>query len=141
MKNIDSLSLKPKNKIPLGALYEKCAVAYCRRKKLKIISRNLRLNRGEIDCLAWDKKNSKLIVIEVRGRAKKQFLPSRFISKQKIDKLKSGALILAHKYRCPVRIILLEVVGSLPKESLVWGLEWFPERLGLSLQDFEILSE
>jgi Holliday junction resolvase-like predicted endonuclease len=133
-----TLSLNLRTKKSRGASYEKCAVAYCRRKKLKIISKNLRIRKGEIDCLAWNSKNQKLILIEVRGRINSKYRPSRFIAPQKIKKLKELAVRLAYRHRCSVRIVLLEVIGDLPKDHLLWGLEWFPERLGLVLRDYEI---
>ena len=131
-------SANPITKTSRGAIYEKCVVAYCRKKGLKIISRNLRIRRGEIDCLAWNSKNQKLILIEVRGRGNSNYRPSRFIAPKKIKKLKDLAMSLAYRHKCSVRIVLLEVIGAIPKDYLLWGLEWFPERLGLKLRDFEI---
>jgi len=122
-----------------GALYEKCAMAYCRRKGLKIIAKNLRLSRGEVDCLAWDAKKNYLVILEVRGRASSKYRPSRFISKKKLEKLKSLGRLLVVQHRCSVRIFLLEVTGELPKRYLLWGLEYFPEKLGLTLRAFEVL--
>jgi Holliday junction resolvase-like predicted endonuclease len=121
-----------------GLAYEKCARAFCRRKGFKILSQNLRLKGGEIDCLAWDDINKRLIVVEVRGRSNSKYPPARFISHKKIEKLKTLALSLVRQKRCAVRIYLLEVKGNLPKDHLIWGLEYFPERLGLTLKDYQI---
>jgi hypothetical protein len=121
-----------------GQAYEKCVRAFCRRKRFKILHQNLRLKEGEIDCLAWDASNGRLIIVEVRGRANANFAPARFISQKKLSRLKALALSLIQKNRCPVRIYLLEVKGALPKDHLIWGLEYFPERLGLSLKEYEI---
>lgn len=121
-----------------GLAYEKCARAFCRRKGFKVVCQNLRLKEGEIDCLAWDSLNKRLIVVEVRGRSNSKYPPARFISPKKIEKLKTLALSLVRENRCAVRIYLLEVKGSLPKDHLIWGVEYFPERLGLTLKDYQI---
>ena len=123
-----------------GDLYERCAVAYCRKKGFKILGKNLRINRGEIDCLAWDENKNTLIIIEVRGRSSEKYLPSRFIAPQKIERLKTLAMSLVHQKRCSVRIYLLEVTGTLPQAHLQWGLSYFPEKLGLKIRDYEILE-
>lgn len=137
-RSANSQSSKPRTKTAQGAIYEKCAISYCRKKGLKVLSRNLRIHRGEIDCLAWNPKTKKLILIEVRGRKSFNYRPSRFIAPQKIKKLKDLAMALANRYKCSVRIVLLEVIGDIPTDSLIWGMEWFPERLGLELRDFDI---
>ncbi|MCX6103929.1 MAG: YraN family protein [Proteobacteria bacterium] len=123
-----------------GDLYERCAVAYCRKKGFKILGKNLRINRGEIDCLAWDENKNTLIIIEVRGRSSEKYLPSRFISPQKVERLKTLAMSLVQQKRCSVRIYLLEVIGTLPEAHLQWGLSYFPEKLGLKIRDYEILE-
>jgi Holliday junction resolvase-like predicted endonuclease len=121
-----------------GDQYEKCALAFCRRKGIQVVAQNLRFKEGEIDCLAWDPKQKSLIVIEVRGRTNARYLPSRFISPKKLNRLKSMALTLSREKKCSVRIYLLEVIGNVPREKLQWGLEFFPEALGLRLRDYEI---
>jgi len=123
-----------------GDLYERCATAYCRKKGFKVLGKNLRMSRGEIDCLAWDENKNTLIIIEVRGRSNEKYLPSRFIAPQKIERLKTLAMSLVQQKRCSVRIYLLEVIGTLPEAHLQWGLSYFPEKLGLKIRDYEILE-
>ncbi|MFM8316510.1 MAG: YraN family protein, partial [Deltaproteobacteria bacterium] len=112
-----------------GELYEKCALAYCRRRRWRVLERNLRLKGGEIDCLAWDSRCQRLVLIEVRGRIETRYSPSKFLSKKKIERLKRLATALARAQKCSIRIVLLEVIGELPKAHLQWGLELFPEKL------------
>ena len=121
-----------------GVLYEKCVRAYCRRRGFQILSRNLRLSGGEIDCLAWDQTKNTLIIIEVRGRKQQKYAPSKFLSRSKVERLKKMAMILVKQKKCSVRIYLLEVIGNLPAVYLQWGIEYFPEKLGLVLRDFEV---
>lgn len=123
-----------------GDLYERCAVAYCKKKGFKVLGKNLRINRGEIDCLAWDENKNTLIIIEVRGRSNEKYLPSRFISPQKVERLKTLAMSLVQQRGCSVRIYLLEVIGTLPHAHLQWGLSYFPEKLGMKIRDYEILE-
>ena len=122
----------------MGRGYERCVRAYCRKKGFKILKQNLRTNKTEIDCLAWDSKFHCYWVIEVRGRSNELYQPSRYISPSKLRKLRNFAFHLASEKKISVRICLLEVIGKLPQEHIQWGLEWFPERLGLMLRDYEI---
>lgn len=130
-----NLNLSKKQK---GAIYEKVAFSYCRRKKLKIIARNLRVGRGEIDCLAFCAKNKQWVILEVRGRRTIKYRPSRFISLKKLEILKSMGQLLSQKYQCSVRIVLLEVLGEIADPRLIWGVNFYPELLGLKIKDYEL---
>ena len=57
----------------LGKSGEDAAVRYLRSKKFKIIERNFRFLRGEIDIIALDKKT--LVFFEVKSRKSKEFGP------------------------------------------------------------------
>jgi len=129
---------KKNNSTEKGRSYEKCVRAYCRRKKLTILKQNLRVKRTEIDCLAWDSNLNQYVIIEVRGRSNSKFPPSKFISPQKLKRLKDFAMSLVFREKKSVRLYLLEVIGVLPKAHLNWGLEIFPEKLGLQMQDYQI---
>ncbi len=123
-----------------GNLYERCARAYCRKKGFQILKQNLRVKNTEIDCLAWDSKRNIYIVIEVRGRCNRNYAPSKFLSPRKMLKLRQFAVSLAQQKKSSVRIFLLEVIGPLPHAYLRWGIEYFPEKLGLCIMDYEIAN-
>ncbi|TET38571.1 MAG: YraN family protein [Planctomycetota bacterium] len=50
----------------LGARAEDAAVDFLKRKGMRILGRNLRTRRGEIDCIALDKKT--LVFVEVKAQ-------------------------------------------------------------------------
>ena len=59
------------NKRELGTNYEKMACDYLESKEYKIIERNFRTYKGEIDIIASDKEY--LVFVEVKFRAKNSF--------------------------------------------------------------------
>jgi len=126
------------NKSEKGKQYERCVRAFCRSKGFKILHQNLRTPKTEIDCLAWDPRLQQFIVIEVRGRSNLKYPPSKFISPQKLKKLRDFSFFLAWTKKRSVKLYLLEILGPLPKEHLRWGLEFFPELLGLQIKSYAI---
>lgn len=83
-----------REKVPLGQWGEEVALKYLKRKKYKVVNKGLRLLRGEIDVIAYDKKI--LVFIEVKTRSSQKFgFPEESVtlSKQKqIKKLAQGYL-------------------------------------------------
>lgn len=57
----------------LGKSGEKAAVRYLKSKKFRIIKRNFRFLRGEIDIIAYEGKT--LVFVEVKARKSKEFGP------------------------------------------------------------------
>jgi putative endonuclease len=57
----------------LGKSGEEAAVRYLKSKKFRIIERNFRFLRGEIDIIAYERKT--LVFIEVKARKSKEFGP------------------------------------------------------------------
>lgn len=126
-----------------GRQYEQCAVAYCRRRGYRVLYRNLRLNGGELDVVAWDRRKNSLVVIEVRGGGKHTLSPSLTLSRAKRQRLERLAGILGSRMRSKVRVEFLEVRGALPsggwKRWLAqWTLNFFPEWYGLSLKAYSV---
>jgi Holliday junction resolvase-like predicted endonuclease len=123
-----------------GPLYERCALAYCRRKKYRILGRNLHISGVEIDCLAEDRGGG-LRLIEVRGKGSRRFRPAQTLSFAKVTRLQKAAEGLRRRFRQTVVIELLEVVGPLPTPVRWWHrlwLKWVPEKLGLELKAYRI---
>ncbi|MEN3013917.1 MAG: YraN family protein [Endomicrobiia bacterium] len=56
------------NKVSLGSFYEKVAIKYLKSLKYKILEKNFKTKHGEIDIIAYDKKNDCLVFVEVRYR-------------------------------------------------------------------------
>lgn len=94
---------------------------------------------GEIDLLAEDRR-ANLVVIEVRGKARANYLPRHTLAPAKIARLRRMAIRLSLRYRRKVRMEFLEVVGELPRNTLFteWALAWWPEALGLRLTVFRL---
>ena len=62
----ENLDFKDLNKRELGKLGENLAVEYLQREGLKVIVRNYRCPKGEMDIIAWD--GDCLVFVEVRSR-------------------------------------------------------------------------
>ena len=79
----------------LGKAGEKVALQYLKNKKYKIVTKNFRMYRGEIDIIAYDRKA--LVFVEVKTRKSRKFgLPEESVnfSKQKqIKKIAWGFLV------------------------------------------------
>ena len=79
----------------LGKEGEKVALQYLKNKKCRIVTKNFRMYRGEIDIIAYDRKA--LVFVEVKTRKSRKFgLPEESVtfSKQKqIKKIACGFLV------------------------------------------------
>ena len=64
--------------VEIGKLGEKCAAQFLKKKKFKIIAKNLHVSHNEIDIIAKDKKNRMLIFVEVKARSVDNDLYSRY---------------------------------------------------------------
>lgn len=64
--------------VDIGRLGENEAARFLKRKRLKIIERNLHASRNELDIIAKDKKNNVLIFVEVKARTVDEDLYSKF---------------------------------------------------------------
>jgi putative endonuclease len=66
----------------LGRKGEEIALEYLRKKKYRIVERNFRLSRGEIDIIAYD--GTTLVFCEVKARASYEFgLPEESVTPAK----------------------------------------------------------
>lgn len=74
----------------LGKLGEKIALRYLEAKKYKILARNFRLFRGEIDIIALDQ--NALVFVEVKTRKSTDFgLPEESVTPSKQEQIKKIA--------------------------------------------------
>jgi len=74
----------------LGKSGEEAAVRYLKNKKFRIIERNFRFLRGEIDIIAYEGKT--LVFIEVKTRKSKEFgLPEEAVTSSKQRQIKRMA--------------------------------------------------
>lgn len=100
------------NKRQLGTAYEDKACEYLKEKGYKIIERNFRAYKGEIDIVAKD--GEYLVFVEVKFRAKNSFGYSAEavdIHKQKVlYQVAENYLALHQKYRgCPCRFDVIAI--------------------------------
>ena len=87
-EEIDSSSKKRRQSAHiLGKSGEKIALRYLQHQKFRIIARNFRLFRGEIDIIAYDRKT--LVFIEVKTRKSTDFgLPEESVTPSKQKQVK-----------------------------------------------------
>jgi putative endonuclease len=94
-----------------GRLAEKLAARYLVARGMKILARNRRHRRGEIDLIG--RQDGVLCIVEVRSRGERsEYLPEMSLTPAKVRRLRAGAEELTRKYRMPhvpVRLDLLVV--------------------------------
>lgn len=92
------MSRRQPSPFTLGKTGEEIALHYLKKKSFKIIARNFRFLRGEIDIIAFDRKT--LVFVEVKTRRTKDFgrpEESVTVSKQEqLKKIAQGFLIKNH---------------------------------------------
>jgi putative endonuclease len=83
---------------PLGARGEAHAAKFLRKKGYRIIVRNRRHKKGEIDLIAMNREY--LVFVEVRTRASEDFMPPEMsIRKDKRDMVRKTAQRLIRKHK------------------------------------------
>jgi len=94
-----------------GLRAERLAAQYLEQRGMKILARNRRHRRGELDLVC--READVLCVVEVRSRGEgSDYVPERSIGPDKLKRLKAGADELRRRYRLghvPVRIDFLVV--------------------------------
>lgn len=82
--------IQTKTPFELGKSGEEAALRYLKNKKFRIIKRNFRFFRGEIDIIAYDAKT--LVFMEVKTRSSKDFgLPEESVTPSKQRQIKKIA--------------------------------------------------
>lgn len=118
MSEVNEPVLENKHQTPhsLGKAGEKIALRYLKENKYRIVDRNYRLFRGEIDIIAYDRKT--LVFVEVKTRTATDYgLPEESVtpSKQKqIQKIAQGYLTKNNLDNVECRFDVLSIV---PEES------------------------
>lgn len=98
------------HKQTLGAQGEQYAVSYLERLGYRILARNWRGNRCEIDIVAMDKHC--IVFIEVKTRASAQFgLPVEAVTATKLAHMSSAAFAWLAQYDIRHRSIRFDVIG------------------------------
>ena len=96
----------------LGKSGEKVALRYLERQKYRVVARNFRLFRGEIDIIAYDRKA--LVFIEVKTRKSTDFcFPEESVtpSKQRqIKKIAQGFLTKNDLYEVECRFDVISLI-------------------------------
>lgn len=121
----------------IGNFYETIAAEAYKRAGFRIVRRNLTCRFGEIDILAHDGKS--LWIVEVRGRSTGEYPPHRFLTPQKIARLKRLANWVSHRYQSVVRIELAEILGAIPARGCRRIAIWFPAWFGIRITKYPIL--
>lgn len=76
------------NTVIKGRKGEDEAVKFLRSRGYKILGRNYRFKRGEVDVIVWDKRNKELVFVEVKARRSEKFgQPEEAVDENKIRKI------------------------------------------------------
>lgn len=101
----------------VGRRGEDAAARYVRRRGLRVLDRNVRLSRGEIDLVCEPDDESMLILVEVKARAVKAgwdapFAPAEeAVDREKAERLVELALELKRRHRRLNRPTRIDVIG------------------------------
>ncbi|MCX8008528.1 MAG: YraN family protein [Patescibacteria group bacterium] len=96
------------NKI-IGKLAEDIAMAELQRKGYQILTRNFAHRYGEIDIIAKDKETT--VFVEVKAKTGLDAgLPEEMVSKRKLEKIRSLALLYTEGKEIPCRIDVIAIV-------------------------------
>lgn len=124
-----------------GQEYERVARFLLPQRGLKLLGKNLRLGKLEIDLLAFDERSKEFVVIEVRGRESSRYLPSDYFQESKKKRVMTWAAVrlAGEKYR----IELWELIGVIPaaplKRKLFYTrLRFRPQGAGITLKTYEL---
>jgi putative endonuclease len=107
----------------VGTAGEDVAAAYLLRNGYRILGRNVRLGKYELDIVARDIARDMIVFVEVKTRVRHD---SRYPLRTAVDKRKRRALrkgvarwVVAHKYEGAGRTDIIGVAGSSVTEHLV----------------------
>lgn len=94
----------------VGRQHESLAAEHLAAKGFVVVGRNVRVNRDEVDIVAWD--GAVLVVVEVRSRRRGAMVdPLSSITAAKQDRLRRATLGLSARYQArEVRIDVVAVV-------------------------------
>lgn len=98
----------------LGKSGEEAAIAYLKKKKLRILQQGFRFHRGEIDIIAYDKDT--LVFIEVKTRQSLEFgLPEESVTapkQQQIRRIAEAYLAMNNLHHVPCRFDIMSLFYS-----------------------------
>lgn len=85
--------------ITLGQLGEECAVQYLQGKGMRILARNVRMRRGEIDIIAREGNTTVFVEVKALGESE-DFFPEDHLDQRKIRALRSSCqeYLIANRY-------------------------------------------
>jgi len=103
--------LNVRNSKDKGKESEDVACEYLKRKNYRIIERNFRTRRGEIDIIA--EKDGILIFVEVRSLQKGLFNPIESIGRRKLERiLKAARYYLMKRENAVCRFDVIGIIGN-----------------------------
>lgn len=101
-----------KSRRVLGETGEELAARYLAQRGFRLVERNVRLQRGEIDIVAWD--GPVLVFVEVRTRRGMQYgAPLESVDRRKRERLARLARAYVHSRRLSQINCRFDVVGVL----------------------------
>ena len=100
----------------LGRQGERIALRYLQILGYRIIGRNVRLGKDELDLIAYDDEDRTLVFVEVKARVREdeEYIPELNFSYEKQMRIQRAAenWIAAHRYEGGYRIDLIAVAGG-----------------------------
>lgn len=106
------------NKQDVGSRGEDLAAAYLERKGCRIMCRNYRTNRGEVDIIGLEQDDESgdatLVFIEVKTRSDLQYgVPLEAITEEKMERVRRAAEVYILQNRIEDTLCRFDVVGIL----------------------------
>ncbi|MDO5552970.1 MAG: YraN family protein [Planctomycetia bacterium] len=97
-----------------GRMGENEAVRFLKRKRHRILERNLRMPSCEIDIIAWDTKRLELVFVEVKTRRSDAFgAPADEVDTERMDRMRRAAREYVRWKKVPNAPIRFDVLGIL----------------------------
>lgn len=96
-----------------GGWAEQEAATYLEAKGYRIVERNYRFGKGEIDIICW--KNPFLVFVEVKYRKNNDYgYPEDFVDARKLNRVKQTAVhfMSTKQYKGPVRYDVVSITGK-----------------------------
>lgn len=99
-----------------GKIGEALAVKFLQEKNYKIIETNFKIFEGEIDIIAFDKKENELVFIEVKTRKNDNFgAPEEFVNTSKLRKIKKA--VFTYLSKNPHEYFRIDVISIIYKNG------------------------
>jgi putative endonuclease len=107
-----------------GKIGEDVATSYLKKLGYIILDRNFRIRNGEIDIIAFDKKDNALVFVEVKTRSSHAYgTPLEAIHYWKVKALRNAAMVYKNNHRNLPDLLRIDAVSVMLKDGEVANVE------------------